>query len=214
MNVCSNQEELERFLKLAANVSKKHPVVVSRFMQHAKEVEMDAVAKDGEIIAYAISEHIEFAGVHSGDATIQFPPQSSMLKRHAASRRFPSRCQGTSHLWSVQYPVPRQRKRHQGHRVQLACLTFLPVRQQGSQNQPHRIGNSHHARPASGETGQEPLRPRLRRHQSISILIQPLAEGRPCPRCRHGFNGRSRLSRRRLTHSAHQVYALRWPPHP
>ena len=75
MNVCSNQEELERFLKLAANVSKKHPVVVSRFMQHAKEVEMDAVAKDGEIIAYAISEHVEFAGVHSGDATIQFPPQ-------------------------------------------------------------------------------------------------------------------------------------------
>ena len=75
MNVCSNQEELERFLKLVANVSKKHPVVVSRFMQHAKEVEMDAVAKDGEIIAYAISEHIEFAGVHSGDATIQFPPQ-------------------------------------------------------------------------------------------------------------------------------------------
>ena len=75
MNVCSNQEELERFLRLAANVSKKHPVVVSRFLQHAKEVEMDAVAKDGEIIAYAISEHIEFAGVHSGDATIQFPPQ-------------------------------------------------------------------------------------------------------------------------------------------
>ena len=75
MNVCSNEEELARFLKLAANVSKKHPVVVSRFMQHAKEVEMDAVARDGEIIAYAISEHIEFAGVHSGDATIQFPPQ-------------------------------------------------------------------------------------------------------------------------------------------
>ncbi len=75
MNVCSNQDELERFLKLAANVSKKHPVVVSSFIEHAKEVEMDAVAKDGEIIAYAISEHIEFAGVHSGDATIQFPPQ-------------------------------------------------------------------------------------------------------------------------------------------
>lgn len=75
MNVCSNQEELERFLKLAANVSKAHPVVVSQFVEHAKEVEMDAVAKDGEIIAYAISEHIEYAGVHSGDATIQFPPQ-------------------------------------------------------------------------------------------------------------------------------------------
>ena len=75
MNVCSNQEELERFLNLAANVSKKHPVVISKFMQNTKEVEMDAVAKNGEIIAYAISEHIEFAGVHSGDATIQFPAQ-------------------------------------------------------------------------------------------------------------------------------------------
>ena len=75
MNVCSNQEELERFLKLAANVSKKHPVVVSQFIEHAKEVEMDAVAQNGEIVAYAISEHIEYAGVHSGDATIQFPPQ-------------------------------------------------------------------------------------------------------------------------------------------
>lgn len=75
MNVCSNQEELKRFLQLAANVSKKHPVVVSQFIEHAKEVEMDAVAQNGEIVAYAISEHIEFAGVHSGDATIQFPPQ-------------------------------------------------------------------------------------------------------------------------------------------
>ena len=75
MNVCSNQEELERFLQLAANVSKKHPVVISQFIENAKEVEMDAVAQHGEIIAYAISEHIEYAGVHSGDATIQFPPQ-------------------------------------------------------------------------------------------------------------------------------------------
>ena len=75
MNVCSNQEELERFLQLAANVSKKHPVVVSQFIEHAKEVEMDAVADHGEIVMYAISEHIEFAGVHSGDATIQFPAQ-------------------------------------------------------------------------------------------------------------------------------------------
>ena len=75
MNVCSNEEELERFLKLAANVSKQHPVVVSSFIQHAKEIEWDAVAQNGEIKLYAISEHIEFAGVHSGDATIQFPPQ-------------------------------------------------------------------------------------------------------------------------------------------
>ncbi len=75
MNVCSNRDELERFLQLAANVSAEHPVVVSKFIEHAKEIEMDGVAKDGEIIIYAISEHIEFAGVHSGDATIQFPPQ-------------------------------------------------------------------------------------------------------------------------------------------
>ena len=75
MNVCSNRDELERFLKLAANVSTEHPVVVSKFIEHAKEIEMDAVARNGEIMAYAISEHIEFAGVHSGDATIQFPPQ-------------------------------------------------------------------------------------------------------------------------------------------
>ena len=75
MNVCSNNTELEMFLKLAANVSKQHPVVVSEFIQNAKEIEMDAVARDGEILLYAISEHIEFAGVHSGDATIQFPPQ-------------------------------------------------------------------------------------------------------------------------------------------
>ena len=75
MNVCSNRDELTRFLHLAANVSEDHPVVVSKFIEHAKEIEMDAVARDGEILAYAISEHIEFAGVHSGDATIQFPPQ-------------------------------------------------------------------------------------------------------------------------------------------
>ncbi len=75
MNVCSNEEELHRFLRLAANVSKQHPVVVTEFVQNAKEIEMDAVAQNGEIKAYAISEHIEYAGVHSGDATIQFPPQ-------------------------------------------------------------------------------------------------------------------------------------------
>ena len=80
MNVCSNEDELNRFLKLAANVSQKHPVVVSRFIEHSKEIEMDAVAQDGEIVAYAISEHIEFAGVHSGDATIQFPPQKLYIE--------------------------------------------------------------------------------------------------------------------------------------
>ncbi len=80
MNVCSNNTELEQFLQLAANVSKKHPVVVSEFIQHAKEIEFDAVARGGEVLAYAISEHIEFAGVHSGDATIQFPAQKMYVE--------------------------------------------------------------------------------------------------------------------------------------
>ena len=91
MNVCSNNEELERFLALAANVSKQHPVVVSRFIEHAKEVEMDAVAREGEIIAYAISEHIEFAGVHSGDATIQFPPQKLYVETMRRIKRISRR---------------------------------------------------------------------------------------------------------------------------
>jgi carbamoyl-phosphate synthase large subunit len=75
MNVCSNEKELEHFLTLATEVSAKYPVVVSEFVENAKEIEMDAVACNGELIVYAISEHVEFAGVHSGDATIQFPPQ-------------------------------------------------------------------------------------------------------------------------------------------
>jgi len=80
MNVCSNAEELEMFLKLATDVSSKHPVVVSEFIENAKEIEIDAVAKDGEVVVYAISEHVEFAGVHSGDATIQFPPQKIYIE--------------------------------------------------------------------------------------------------------------------------------------
>ena len=91
MNVCSNNEELERFLALAANVSKQHPVVVSRFIEHAKEVEMDAVAREGEIIAYAISEHIEYAGVHSGDATIQFPLQKLYVETMRRIKRISRR---------------------------------------------------------------------------------------------------------------------------
>ncbi|MBM6757904.1 carbamoyl-phosphate synthase (glutamine-hydrolyzing) large subunit [Bacteroides mediterraneensis] len=75
MNVCYDQEELERFLQMASEVSKEYPVVVSQFMQETKEIEFDAVAQNGEIVEYAISEHIEYAGVHSGDATLVFPAQ-------------------------------------------------------------------------------------------------------------------------------------------
>ncbi len=98
MNVCSNRDELERFLKLAANVSAEHPVVVSKFIENAKEIEMDAVAKNGEIIAYAISEHIEFAGVHSGDATIQFPPQKLYVETMRRIKRISRQIASALHI--------------------------------------------------------------------------------------------------------------------
>ncbi|MBQ8705919.1 MAG: carbamoyl-phosphate synthase (glutamine-hydrolyzing) large subunit [Paludibacteraceae bacterium] len=106
MNVCSNKEELERFLQLAANVSEDHPVVVSKFIEHAKEIEMDAVAKDGEILAYAISEHIEFAGVHSGDATIQFPPQKLYVETVRRIKRISRQISKALHIngpFNIQY---------------------------------------------------------------------------------------------------------------
>lgn len=98
MNVCSNTEELERFLKLAANVSKQYPVVVTEFIQFAKEIEMDAVAQDGVIKAYAISEHIEFAGVHSGDATIQFPPQKLYVETMRRIKKVSSQIAAALHI--------------------------------------------------------------------------------------------------------------------
>ena len=106
MNVCSNRDELERFLQLAANVSEDHPVVVSKFIEHAKEIEMDAVAKDGEILAYAISEHIEFAGVHSGDATIQFPPQKLYVETVRRIKRISRQIAKALHIngpFNIQY---------------------------------------------------------------------------------------------------------------
>ena len=106
MNVCSNTEELQRFLQLAANVSEDHPVVVSKFIEHAKEIEMDAVARDGEILAYAISEHIEFAGVHSGDATIQFPPQKLYVETVRRIKRISRQIARALHIngpFNIQY---------------------------------------------------------------------------------------------------------------
>ncbi len=106
MNVCSNDEELERFLQLAANVSKEHPVVVSAFIQNAKEIEWDSVAQDGEIKLYAISEHIEFAGVHSGDATIQFPPQKLYVETIRRIKKISSKIAKALHIsgpFNIQY---------------------------------------------------------------------------------------------------------------
>ena len=106
MNVCSNEDELKRFLQLAANVGEDHPVVVSKFIEHAKEIEMDAVAKNGDILAYAISEHIEFAGVHSGDATIQFPPQKLYVETVRRIKRISRQIARELHIsgpFNIQY---------------------------------------------------------------------------------------------------------------
>lgn len=106
MNVCSNEDELRRFLQLAANVSEDHPVVVSKFIEHAKEIEFDAVANKGEILAYAISEHIEFAGVHSGDATIQFPPQKLYVETVRRIKRISRQIAKDLHIsgpFNIQY---------------------------------------------------------------------------------------------------------------
>ena len=93
MNVCYDDEELENFLKMAAEVSKEYPVVVSQFLENTKEIEFDAVAQNGEVVEYAISEHVEFAGVHSGDATLVFPDKRSTLQQLAALRKSVARLQ-------------------------------------------------------------------------------------------------------------------------
>ena len=106
MNVCSNEEELVRFLRLAANVSEDHPVVVSKFIQHAKEIDFDAVASKGEVMVYAISEHIEFAGVHSGDATLEFPPQKLYVETVRRIKRISREIAAALHIngpFNIQY---------------------------------------------------------------------------------------------------------------
>jgi carbamoyl-phosphate synthase large subunit len=106
MNVCSNEDELKRFLKLAANVSEDHPVVISKFIEHAKEIDFDGVARKGEIMAYAIGEHIEFAGVHSGDATIVFPPQKLYVETVRRIKRVSRQIAAALHIngpFNVQY---------------------------------------------------------------------------------------------------------------
>ncbi len=158
MNVCADRSQLENFLTLAANVSKKHPVVVSRFLEHAKEVEMDAVAKNGEIIAYAISEHVEFAGVHSGDATIQFPPQKLYVETAPHQEDFQEDCTRTPDFRTIQYPVSRPRQRYQGDRVQPARLKKFSVRQQGFENKFYRACHKNHARTSRLEARQECVR--------------------------------------------------------
>ena len=152
MNVCSNQEELERFLKLAANVSKKHPVVVSQFIEHAKEVEMDAVAQNGEIVAYAISEHIEYAGVHSGDATIQFPPQKLYVETVRRIKRISRQIAKELNIsgpFNIQYLAKDNDIKV--IECNLRASRSFPFCQQGVENQFYRTGYEGDARIAGRE---------------------------------------------------------------
>ena len=215
MNVCSNYDELKRFLQLAANVSEDHPVVVSKFIEHAKEIEMDAVARDGEIMAYAISEHIEFAGVHSGDATIQFPPQKLYVETMRRIKRISRQIAESLHI-NGPFNIQFMARENDIYVIEcnLRASRSLPVCLEGPEAQPHRLGHEDHARRARGEAEEESLRPRLCRYQGQPVLLQPLAEGRPGPRCRYELYGRGGLSGRRHQYGPAQEYARRWPPHP
>ena len=109
MNVVSNREELEGFLTLAAKVSKQYPVVVSEFIEQAKEIEIDAVARDGELFSYALSEHVEFAGVHSGDATMVFPPQKIYFETVRRIKKIARQlADALGYFRTIQHAIPGQ----------------------------------------------------------------------------------------------------------
>ena len=210
MNVCSNNAELEQFLQLAANVSKKHPVVVSEFIQHAKEIEMDAVARNGEIIIYAISEGAHRVCRCTLGRRHHTVPAAKALCRDRATHQEGSRADssGAQHIGPLQHSVPGQEQRHQGNRVQPAGLAQFPVRIEGSKNQLHRTGYEGDDGIAGRETGQERVRPRLCGYQSLAILLLTLAEGRSRAGCRHGLDRRGRLSGSRHERSHLESHAL------
>ena len=209
MNVCSNQDELERFLKLAANVSHKHPVVISKFLQHAKEVEMDAVAREGEIVAYAISEHIEFAGVHSGDATIQFPAQKLYVE---TVRR----------IKKISGQIARELKISGPFNIQFLAkdndIKVIECNLRASRSFPFvskvlKINMIELATKVMlGLPVEKPNKSlfafRLCGYQGQSVLVQPLAEGRPRTGSRYGIDRRSRLFGRRFGNRFAYGYAF------
>ena len=180
MNVCHSKEQMIEFLGLAAKVSKDFPVVVSEFMQGTKEIEFDAVAKNGEVVEYAISEHVEFAGVHSGDATLVFPRSEDLLRDSPPHQEgSQDHREGAEHLRPVQHPVPGQEQLRQGHRVQPPCVAQLPLCLKGLEAQLHRDRYPYHAGSRIHEAGQERLRHRLDRRQGFAVLLRPSAQCRP-----------------------------------
>ena len=190
MNVCYDEQKLRHFLSLAAEVSQEHPVVISQFMQRCKEIEFDAVADEGEILAYAISEHIEYAGVHSGDATIQFPPQKLYVE---TVRRIKKIARKIANALSISGPFNIQFLAKDNEIMQPAGVAEFPVRLQGPENRFHRTGNQGHAGPASGCPAEECLRPGLCRSQVFPVLVCPPRRGRSDAGSRYVLDGRSRL---------------------
>ena len=188
MNVCYDEDELEEFLKMAAKVSKEYPVVVSQFLQNTKEIEFDAVAQNGEIVEYAISEHIEFAGVHSGDATLVFPAQKIYF---ATARRIKQISRRIAKELNISGPFNIQYLARNNE-------VFLPLCQQGAEAQLHRDGYPHHARCPLQPAGKVGLRHRLDRRQGQPVLLQPSAQGRPRIGRGHVLHRRSGLPGQRL----------------
>ena len=209
MNVVSNRSELEHFLTLATNVSKQYPVVVTEFIENAKEIEIDAVARGGEVLIYAISEHVEFAGVHSGrDDGI--PAAEDVCRDDAAHQEDrPRGSPHAQHIGPVQHAADGQGQRDQGHRVQPARVAQLPVRVEGTEGELHRHSDEDHARHRARRAAQVGLRARLRRHQGAAVLVLAAAEGRPGAGRRNGVYRRGGLHRRELPRGDSQVDDVR-----
>ena len=179
MNVVSNRSELEHFLTLATSVSKQYPVVVTEFIEHAKEVEIDAVAKDGEVLIYAISEHVEFAGVHSGDATMVFPPQKMYVE---TMRRIKKISREVARMLNISGPFNMQLMAKDNEIKVIECN--------------HRHRDEGDAGSRSRSPAQIGLRIGLCRHQGAAVLVLATAKGRPGTRRRDGLDRRSGLHRR------------------
>ena len=191
MAVAGSDEELDRFLDKAVEVSREHPVVVSTFIENAKEIDVDAVARDGAQVCWAVSEHVENAGVHPGAAAAADLPgdHAPHPPHHHAGGQEPQ------HQRPVQHPVPGQGQPGHGHRVQPAGVAQLPLRVQGAQAQLHRRRGAGDDGPAGAGPGALVPGARLRRRQGPAVLLHAAGGRRPDPRRGDGLHRRGGLPR-------------------
>ena len=197
MGVASNDTELDRFLQRATKVSPLHPVVISKFLENARELELDAVASCGELVVSAVCEHVENAGVHSGDATLVLPPQRTYLETVRRIRRISARIAASAaDPRPVQHPVPGEGQRGERDRVQPARLAELPVRLEGPARELHRARHRGDDGPPGAGVQRLGDGSRLRRRQGAAVLVHPPGRRRPGARGRDGLDRRGRLPRR------------------